>query len=286
MIPSTAAQASRASPWVRLPAPHTREFVSREALHLIASTPLGKAALTAFRFQWPGLCEANSLRMQWMLTSILAAEGLASKHEFDPADERTSRWPVDTAQDLLRFNAGCGPLVLTLFKALPPDQGSEVYSRHHCVVLLASFKHRDRCLGLLLDGNDLQSNPAVERLRQWLREEGRGRQLQDLCSEELLQIGKDWAEQGNPETELHQTAFRLVDLDQLIRLSRAEEAKQPPAGWWDWLLDKTPRTQMRWAKCFKSHAPAISPETLDELKALIDQHPDLVEPALPASPEL
>ncbi|GEM_PF-5481551 len=242
--------------------------------------------MSAFRFQLRGDCEANSRWMQWALTNILVGGGFASRLALESPNESSCQWPIESAGALLKVNAECGPLVLTLFRALAADQGADVYLRQHCVVLLTSFRHRERDLGLLLDGNDLQNNPVMDHLREWLRNEGRGRSVGDLTSEELIQIGRTWAHQTGNKPELHQSAFRLVDLGELIRRSRAEDAHQSPAGWWEWLMGNAPRTQMRWAKYYKCHKPCLSDQALCELKALVDQNPQLVETAMPERPEL
>lgn len=286
MIPKTLTSTRQLSPWVNVPAPQTRHFVSREALRLIRSTPVGEAALSAFQFQQGALCEANSRRMQWVLTSILVGKGVAWRPEFDTGSDATSLAPIGSTEDLLKVNAKFGPLVLTLFKALQPDQGADIYTRHHCVVLLCSFEHKGKKLGLLLDGNDLQCNPVMVRLQQWLKDEGKGRRLADLSSKELTQIGRSWASASNNEPDLHQTAFRLVDLEHMVQRSQADKTTQPTPRWWEWLIGTPTQTDMRWATYYMGLQPPMSAEAIEELKSLIDENPSLVEPVMPPEPEL
>lgn len=240
MIPKALTQQLPTSAWARLPAPQTRQFVTHEVLRLIRRTAVGLASVKAFRFQTPSDCVNNSRAMREALVNSLMEQGLLSgpapnEEKWNqtlcrwlglarPAVERT----LPSAEQLMRLNQRHGPLVLTLHGALPPGQGDDRYTKHHAVVLVASFDADGTRVGILLDGNDLQHNPAIDRIAQWLATQEHATDLSQLTLEDLERINSTpitadltQGEDGTPDTDALQAAFRLVDLDALV--ARAEQ---------------------------------------------------------------
>lgn len=295
MIPPALSPPLRTSAWTRLPAPQTRQFVTHEVLRLIRRTAVGQASLQAFRFQAPSDCVSNSRSMREALVNSLMAQGQLTgpaqeeetwgqvvRHWLGlarPTVERT----VISAEQLMQLNQRHGPLVLTLHGALPPGQGDDRYTRHHAVVLIASFEGDGTRVGLLLDGNDLQRNPAIDRIAQWLAEQDRDIDLSDLTLEDLERINSarttpdpTQGEDGTTATDVLQAAFRLVDLDALAARAEQQFLQKSQFAMADGAHSERPNL-LEGDESLRTVGDPIPADVLAELRQAIRQAPQLIE---------
>lgn len=291
MIPPALSPPLRTPAWTRLPAPQTRQFVTHEVLRLIRRTAVGQASLQAFRFQAPSDCVSNSRSMREALVNSLIETG----HLVGPTPDKeewgqtVSRWlglarptverTVISAEQLMRLNHHHGPLVLTLHGALAPGQGDDRYTRHHAVVLIASFEMDGTRVGILLDGNDLQRNPAIDRIAQWLATQEREIDLSQLTLEDLERINSDPIA---PDTDVLQAAFRLVDLDALVARAEQRFLQKGQFATADGAHSEVPNL-LEGDGSLSTRGDPIPADVLAELRQAIRQEPQLVERL---SPEL
>jgi hypothetical protein len=295
MIPQAISPPLRNTPWVRLPTPQTRQFVNHEVLRLIRRTVVGEASLKAFRFQAPSDCVSNSRLVREALVNSLIETG----HLIGPTPDKekwgqtVSRWlglarptverTVISGEQLIRINRQHGPLVLTLHGALPPGQGDDRYTKHHAVVLIASFEMDGTQVGILLDGNDLQRNPAIDRIAQWLAAQEQVADLSQLTLEDLERINSapttadlTQGEDGAPPTNVLQAAFRLVDLGALV--ARAEQQLRQTGQFA--MADGAHSERPNLLECdgsLSTQGDPIPSDVLDELRQAIRQAPQLIE---------
>lgn len=296
MIPKALTQQLPTSAWARLPAPQTRRFVSHEVLRLIRRTDLGEASLKAFRFQAPSDCLANSRRIRDALVQNLIEQGLLMGPSPDQENwgQTVRRWfglprqtderGVTSAEQLMRLNQRHGPLVLTLQGALAPGQGDDTYTRHHAVVLIASFSVDSARVGILIDGNDLQHNTAINRIAHWLTSQGQHMHLSQLTLEDLERINSDSTTQPDSAqgedhvqgTDVLQTAFRLVDLDALVARSEQRYLQKEQFAIADGAHSERPNL-LEGDRSLSTSDESIPAEVLTELRQAIRQNPQLVE---------
>lgn len=294
MIPNTIAP-SRAA-WVRLPAPQTRQFVSREVLRLIRSSDLGRLSESVFRFQAPSDCIRNSRQMREALVNGLLEQGQLSA----PGPGQDSwgqivrgwlglpRQPetkgLVSGEQLMQLNQRHGPLVLTLQGAVQPGQGDDRYTRHHSVVLIASFEADTTRVGILLDGNDLQRNPAIDRIAQWLASQESDIDLSQLTPQDLERINAAPSREPEggdhsatePDTDVLQAAFRLVDLDSLVAQAEQRFLQQTQFALADAAHSERPNL-VQADTSLSATSPVMPPEVLAELRQAIGQDPQLIE---------
>lgn len=296
MIPQALTQPLRTLASARLPTPQTRRFVSHEVLRLIRRTDLGEASLKAFRFQAPSDCLANSRRIRDALVQNLIEQGLLMGPSPDQENwgETVRRWfglprqtderGVTSAEQLMRLNQRHGPLVLTLQGALAPGQGDDIYTRHHAVVLIASFSVDSARVGILIDGNDLQHNTAINRIAHWLTSQGQHMHLSQLTLEDLERINSDSTTQPDSAqgedhvqgTDVLQTAFRLVDLDALVARSEQRYLQKEQFAIADGAHSERPNL-LEGDRSLSTSDESIPAEVLTELRQAIRQNPQLVE---------
>ena len=286
MIPSPITPI-RAATGFRLPSPRTRHFVSREVLRLIGSTHLGRLCESAFRFQAPSDCIRNS-----RLARDAVVKGLLDQGQLTAPSTAQDKWvqivrgwlglprqlqthSVISGEQLKQLNQRHGPLVLTLQGAVPPGQGDDRYSRHHAVVLIASFDCEATRVGILLDGNDLQRNPAIDRIAQWLAFEDKDIDLSQLTPQDLQRINAA-PTSDESATDVLQTAFRLVDLDALVARAERHFLRQTALALPDAAHSEHPNL-VKADISLSATVQAIPPEVLAELRQAIGQDPQLVE---------
>ena len=295
MIPSPITPI-RAATGFRLPSPRTRHFVSREVLRLIGSTHLGRLCESAFRFQAPSDCIRNS-----RLARDAVVKGLLDQGQLTAPSTAQDKWvqivrgwlglprqlqthSVISGEQLKQLNQRHGPLVLTLQGAVPPGQGDDRYSRHHAVVLIASFSVDSARVGILIDGNDLQHNPAINRIAHWLTSQGQHMHLSQLTLEDLERINSDSTTQPDSAqgedhvqgTDVLQTAFRLVDLDALVARSEQRYLQKEQFAIADGAHSERPNL-LEGDRSLSTSDESIPAEVLTELRQAIQQNPQLVE---------
>lgn len=296
MIPQALTQPLRTSARARLPAPQTRQFVTHEVLRLIRRTAVGQASLRAFRLQAPSGCVNNSRSMREALVNGLMEQGrltgpAANEEKWN---QTLSRWlglarptvehTVISAEQLMRLNQRHGPLVLTLHGALAPGQGEDRYTKHHAVVLIASFEADDVRVGILLDGNDLQRNPAIDRIAQWLASQAPDIDLSQLSPEDLEQINSDSltspdhakGDHGATDPDVLQAAFRLVDLDALVARAEQQFLQKNQFAMADGAHSERPNL-LEGDGSLSTQGDPIPSDVLDELRQAIRQAPELIE---------
>lgn len=230
------------------PCPPHRGFTQLAILRLLDATPVGQASRQTIRFQQDCDCVSNTQRMQEDLQAALMAQGILQRPEsierlpwaklqqwmFGAANRRVEL--AKESRRLIELNARHGPLALVLHGAIPQGQGEGVYQNHHAVVLLATWCCGDRPLGLLLDGNDRQQNPAIEAIRAWQRASGDQRPLQELGPQDLEQINDALYEQllHLQMLSLHLPGVRFgydPRLDEVLFCSSTRVGKDTPASW-------------------------------------------------------
>lgn len=226
-----------ARPWPKLRS--TRTFVNLAVYRILVASPAGRAAIEAFTIQRPQDCVSNAQDIRHAVAHLLAAAGLLLR---PPAPERswwrklfgrpqprhvaeplTPKWEID-AHAVAALCERHGPMVLVVHGILSSAQGGRDYPLHHAVVLLATFVHQGRIIGVVVDGNDLQSNPAIEAARAHLSRSGK-RKLHELTREDFEAINRELAARGEP-LDVYQMAFRLVDLEGLVQRAKAAYARR------------------------------------------------------------
>ncbi len=208
-----------------------RTYISPRMLGATGQLPAVRHALQAFTFQPHGRCLEHSAGMLQQVVAGLTADGVIRRRT-PSLGERIARALLSPSihgltslaasadsQALHEISTRQGPLQLVTQARLAPDQGGAVYLRFHATVLLASVAHKGRHIGLLLDGNDLQSNPVVQALRAWQARSKDTRALHQLTAADFQAFN-----QAHPGLDLYQTAFRLVDLGDLLAASQAQGA--------------------------------------------------------------
>lgn len=289
-------QGATARHLTQLPMPRSRQFVTREVLRLLRSTEIGEASLKAFRFQAPANCVGNSRRMREALVQGLIEQGRLTSPtpEQESWGQTVRRWlglarltdwrSVRSGEQLMRLNQRHGPLVLTLQGALAPGQGDDTYTRHHAVVLIASFSVDSTRVGILLDGNDLQHNPAIDRIAQWLASQEQPIDLSQLALEDLERINSDSsASPDNAQGQAHvqgtdvlQAAFRLVDLDALVAHSEQQYLQKEQFAIAEGARSERPNL-LEVEESLNARGDWIPSQVLAELRQAIQQDPQLVE---------
>lgn len=208
--------------------PPSRAYISPRLLLATRQLAAGRHAAQAFAFQPPGRCLDHSAGQLRRVVQGLTAEG-AMQQRTPSLGERMVRalmapsshglMTIEVSSDskaVHALSAQKGPMQLVSQSSLAPDQGGAVYQGFHATVLLASVMHKGRPVGLLLDGNDLQSNPVMQALKAWQARSNDSRALHQLTAADFQAFN-----QAHPDMDLHQAAFRVVDLGDLLAASHA-----------------------------------------------------------------
>lgn len=235
MIARAAHTAALACPLsaVARPAPAARPYITRSALAVLRETRIGQVAQEAFRFQRHGRCWENVTTMTHDVIDGLRARGLLKRNpaltwlarRVLPDEGLAPLGRTPTLQDLRRIQDCHGAVHLSSSNTLQPGQGEDVYQTFHSNVLLAVVPMQGCTVGLLLEGNDRQDNPATQLLHRTRRDLGDDRPLHMLSPRDLKAVTDLAREQLGSGVDVMQAAFRFVDMDQFLRAS----ARSQPA---------------------------------------------------------
>jgi hypothetical protein len=169
-----------------------------------------------------------------------------------------------SAERIVELVKAHGPATLTMAEALGPSQGAHIYDEHHALVVLHTFRHKGRPVAIAVDGNNLQDNELMDRLREQAHRLG-------LTAEELS-VGEyqDTQRHLPPHLDINQLGLRLIDLESMAQASSAKRASRSTtaAGF--------PNT-VRWATNARVIGNPFPPDVEDALLALCDASPDLIE---------
>lgn len=249
------------------PTAPSRSYISPRVLEILRHTPAGRAGLQAFQFQAVGMCHPNTARMTVRAVEVLVAGGDAHRNRLVAYLARmlpnlglAEMNPPVTPSSLANMNRRHGPLQLVTHHGLQPGQGDDAYRDFHAVVKLAGFEHRGRQVALLLDGNDRQSNPATQALRDWMRASDDRRDLGQLDNAQLQALDACMRDHHREQPSVFQAAFRLVDLEQMVAASLVTG---PP--------------QANGDPGLKVLRPLLPAAAVDALREAVDEDPKLVE---------
>lgn len=261
-----------------------RAYVSDEALGHLRKVRIGEAAVQAYSLQRPHRCWDNTASMHRRIVDRLVDQQVLTRHPlqswlrpFDPDQGLKKIDAVKSAKNpegvlTLDIVKSClderGVIHLTGFNALQPGQGGEGYTDFHSCVLLGIFNDAGgRPVGLVVDGNDRQDNPAMRELRRLMTAQGDTRPLSALQAKDFEHYARlAFERQGNGE-DPRQMAFRFVRIDDWLA---AGQAAQPLVLAVDAGTTRLPS------------APKVisDPEALRVTQLLRDD-PSLVEPSTP-----
>ncbi len=206
----------------------SRDYISPRLLAATRLIPSARHAAQAFTFQAPGRCLDHSAGQLHQIVEGLTADGTMKRRNPSLGERMvralmapsthglTSQAVSADSQDVHEISTQKGPMQLVSQSSLAPDQGGAVYQGFHATVLLASVPHEGRHVGLLLDGNDLQSNPVMQALKAWQARSKDTRALHELTAADFQAFN-----QAHPDMDLYQAAFRVVDLGDLLAASQA-----------------------------------------------------------------
>ncbi len=168
------------------------------------------------------------------------------------------------AERIAELVSANGPVTLTMAEALGPAQGAHIYDKHHALVVLHTFRHKGRPVAIAVDGNNLQQNELMDRLRDHADRLG-------LTAEELS-VGEYQGAQRHlpPHLDINQLGLRLIDLESMTQASRAKRAARPTGA------GDFPDT-VRWATNARVIGNPFPPDVEDALQALCDASPNLIE---------
>ncbi|MBL0418863.1 hypothetical protein JI739_00750 [Ramlibacter sp. AW1] len=245
-----------------------RGYVGEPVLRALEGTPIGLASRKAFRIQRFADCVHNTTRMTGQMVESLATMkqlGCVRTAWLRPHPHfLTELGEAPTAERLEQLGTLRGPLQLVSFHGLQPGQGEQDYRHIHAVVQVATLRHGGRTLGVLLDGNNYQSNPAIQALADLRKAEAGWRRLPDLDEADLLAADRAIQARRPGAPRVHQLAYRLVDLAQMLAASTS-----------------TAPALVRFNPGWEMVRPALSPHAADQLRAAVDADPSQVESFAP-----
>ena len=208
------------------------QYVTAEFIERTRQIPALRAVRQVFGIQRFGQCIPHTEAMLHSPCGELEAAGLVSRPKpslvgrlvtelLIPHDTRRLPLAVErTGRGIHGANSRCGPLQLLTLSTLQTGQGRETYGEFHATLLVASWEHKGRHLGVLADGNDLQSNPVMLALREWQRAAGDTRSL-----DQLKHVDFEAFNRAHPHLDIQQAALRIVDLDEMNFAINAEPAR-------------------------------------------------------------
>lgn len=209
-----------------------RSYVRASVFDAISELPAARAAREVFAFLPPGAGITHTTGLLHRIIDRLEKEGRVERKLPRPLFQRVARaisatsleglvsmGPAPDGKTLHRASRLNGPLQLLSFAGLQPGRGNDAHSRLHATVLLASFEHKGRHIGILLDGNDPQDNPVALALQRWLDRSDDARALHELSGDDLEAFNRD-----HHDFDVYQCAFRLVDLDAMVEAGHAQAA--------------------------------------------------------------
>lgn len=220
------------------PGQQTRRYVSWSVLRVLQRSPWAAALVRNFQFQRPGDCVTNSEVMQQNILHALHSQRqieiaagsdggggwllrLQQRLGVTKAPELDREYRHDpTVDDIIDMVEQHGPCVLSLARMLPADQGGTQYAGHHAVLVIGTFKAEGRNWAVVLDGNDLQSHPLMERVRAYA-DKYHGGHLEAITEGDLSAIQTEMKQAGEA-WDSQQTVYSLMDLDNSV--SEADKA--------------------------------------------------------------
>lgn len=255
-----------------------RSFVSHELMAALAQTRFNQQADIdgIFSIQKTADCVATSRTMQQALGPMPS----------DIVRPVTIRHPgVGDIEDRCRS----GPLRLTVYGALSPDQGGTAsgYAFHHALVVLDVIRvgPGQRPVAIVLDPNDRQRNPVMDALFEEITEEALteridqapdGQPLWSLLSKEETERIDARLQKASATGPLSrgQLPYRILDLKSLVEGSDARfEALQ-------WMNHQSPlaiRLATPQLTTSVDSTSAFSGEEKAGLARLLDEHPEWIE---------
>jgi hypothetical protein len=269
---------------------HTRRFVDLAVLELLEKTCIGRAGVDAFQFQAHSRCTFNAAVLSERMAAYMleeealkrdagkmtpASKGLAYRLLVGaPPTHGKRQLDHPNVADIVELNRAHGPVVLTMQNLIQPGQGDESYPVHHAAVLVATLRHDGRHIGVLVDGNDLQSNDAMTEIERHLRENGDRRELSELTQHDFRRINEQIRKkrEGKP-LDVLQLGFRLVDLEDVVKTSTKKfvQLRQLDPSH-EWVSNS-----VRFDESLELQGDPLPKEAADELVALIKQSPSIVE---------
>ena len=269
---------------------HTRQFVDFAVLKLLEQTCVGRASIDAFRFQESAQCTFNAAGMREHVTGSLLDGRAMTKDASKMVQVDQSllyRLLVGTPQthgrrilehpsvaDIVELNRRQGPVTLTMQKLIQPGQGDDQYPVHHAAVLIATLMHEGRHVGVLVDGNNLQSNDAMTEVERYLRENGDRRELFDLKQHDFkcinAAINRDRQDRN---LDVMQLGFRLVDLDSVVEASAKKFVMLRELDpYHEWMSNS-----VGFDVSLELQGDPLPTAAADELLALMKENPSMIE---------
>ncbi|WP_322469000.1 hypothetical protein SOM08_11835 [Hydrogenophaga sp. SNF1] len=256
-----------------------RHLVPPEVLGVLRRMPWFPQAVARYRFQAFADCLAHSERLQEALIRDLCADQLmALEPAADGPDTLDTRTEEDPGAERIAGLGVHGPLSLTMAHALGPGQGGRLYRDHHGFVVLFTVCYEGRPIAVAMDGNDLQQNEVMDHVRAYT-------DRHDLACEDLQAAEFRDVQRALPgPLDIAQLCFRLIDLDSLVKASRAKHQATrllPPTG----LASRGAgvpgpgrhANMVRWVANAQLRRPPLPADGEDALFALFRRSPELIE---------
>lgn len=214
------------------PGQQTRQYVSWSVLRLLQRSPWAATLVRNYQLQRPGECVTNSEAMQVNILHDLHSRGhveisgssdtgrsllqrLQQMFGATKAPELDREYRHNpTVDDIVELVEQHGPCVLSLARMLPSDQGGTQYAGHHAVVVIGTFKAEGRNWAMVLDGNDLQSHPFMERVRAYADKYHDGHL--EAITEGALSAIQTEMDQAGESWDSRQMVYSLIDLDKSV----------------------------------------------------------------------
>ncbi|MEY4710771.1 MAG: hypothetical protein RIS88_221 [Pseudomonadota bacterium] len=264
--------------------PDRRPYISQRVLDILRPTPLGAAAISSFRFQSFASCLENSDQMTQTVTQRLVTQGLLAREHSGPASSLVpipARAPGANLdlERVQRTQALHGPLQLETRHTLAPGQGGDLYDHFHAAVLLATFEREGRTIGLLLDGNDRQLNPAVMAFAHWALATRGMRLPSQFETADFQAYNAQRRRDTLAQPDLYQAAFRLVDLGEMLSVSQRDPHAKQVLPLSDGSVLEWPmrQTVLRADTGVRVVRPLLPPETGQALRDALGDEPRAVE---------
>ena len=220
---------TRASKSFTAPSAQTRGLVTMRILKLLASTPLGYASIKALHAQLrTGAPDSKQLLED--IQRRLAGDGAMTPEQHTmlaDALRRQPTWisdaPCVSGDDLAKIVGDHGPVMLTAQARLPGVDEEPTPRRSDVALLMATFKHGGRTLGVVVTPNQVDRNPAMTELKEYMQRHDRDvsqmdqHEIESLCAALVAEnpAGPDPTPNG----------FVLVDLDELTASHETKAAK-------------------------------------------------------------
>lgn len=214
------------------PGQQTRQFVNRPVLNVLRRSPWAETLVHNYQFQSPGECVSNSEVMQAHILHALhrrhqieiagssdPSGGLLHRLEQMLGSIKTPELDREyrhdpTVEDIVHLVEQHGPCVLALARMLASDQGGAQYAGHHAVLVIGTFLVDGRNWALVLDGNDLQNNPIMERVRAYADKYHDGH-LERMTEGDLSVVQMEMDRAGEPR-DSDQLVYSFIDLDKAV----------------------------------------------------------------------